>query len=257
MSGFSTSLRRPSARLDRSSSSCEEKYSPRCVTVLHMSEEDDEDDGAVSDELSKLIGKRASMLKKKAPTSKPVDEDFVDPNTASLYEGKTGMDIFEMPDFSSSRPLRTPKEMEEKGRGSENEDDEYYVDYQAEYEDENDLHVPNRMGFSTKAWGDRDAGFRSGKKLKKKGIKAGKFLAGDLQVCAIRSLSYHRFHFGVTLLQRLPFLMIRLHMTNLWKLESYMSTHLKTLVFLQEPSHYLLNKFYVNALIRMPRLYLS
>lgn len=49
--------------------------------------------------------------------------------------------------------------------------------------DENELHIPNRMGFTTVAWGDVDAGFKEGKKLKKKEIKMGKFLAGDLQVC--------------------------------------------------------------------------
>lgn len=144
-----------------------------------MSEE--EDDEPISDELSKLIGKRASF-KKKDPAPK-FDEDYVDPKTASLYEGKSGMDIFEMPDFNSARPLRTPKEVEDKGRGGpEKDDDDYYVDFQAEYDDENDLHIPNRIGFTTQAWGDRDAGFRSGKKLKKKSIKAGKYLAGDLQL---------------------------------------------------------------------------
>ncbi len=149
-----------------------------------MAVDDEDDDEPVSDELSKLIGKRASMMKKKAPTPSPVDEDFIDPTTASLYEGKEGMDIFEMPDFKSARPLKTPKEVEDKDRGGGSENDgDYYVDYQAEYDDENDLHIPNRIGFTTKPWGDPDAGFRSGKKLKKKAIKAGKFLAGDLQVC--------------------------------------------------------------------------
>jgi len=44
------------------------------------------------------------------------------------------------------------------------------------------LHITNRIGFTTKAWGDVDEGFKAGKKLKKKDIKRGKFLAGDLQV---------------------------------------------------------------------------
>jgi len=158
-------------------------------------EEDEEDDGPISDELSMLIGKRASLTKKNAdePKATPsaadmADEDFIDPNTdtASHYEGKTGMDIFDMPDFKSARPLKNTKEVEDKNRGGadkKDDDGDYYVDFTAEYDDENDFHIPNRIGFTTKAWGDVDAGFKAGKKLKKKEIKSGKYLAGDLQVC--------------------------------------------------------------------------
>lgn len=78
--------------------------------------------------------------------------------------------------------------MEDSSRGGSSadknaqDDREYYIDYQADYDDENDFHVPNRIGFTTVAWGDTGQGFKSGKKLKKKEIKAGFFLAGDLQV---------------------------------------------------------------------------
>jgi len=100
------------------------------------------------------------------------------------------MDIFEMPDFKAARPLKTPKEVDDIGRGgtgagdkNKNEEGDAYADFEAEYDDENELHIPNRIGFTTQAWGDVDEGFKAGKKLKKKEIKAGKFLAGDLQVC--------------------------------------------------------------------------
>lgn len=58
------------------------------------------------------------------------------------------------------------------------------IDYLADYEDENDLHIPNRIGFGTMAWGDERYGFvpKKNKKLKKKQIAAGKFVPGDLQV---------------------------------------------------------------------------
>jgi hypothetical protein len=101
------------------------------------------------------------------------------------------MDIFEMPEFKTVRPLRTPKEVDDKARGGDDASgggsmdgslSDYYIDFQADYEDENDLHIPNRMGFTTVVWGDVDAGFKQGKKLKKKEIQMGKFLAGDLQV---------------------------------------------------------------------------
>lgn len=159
------------------------------TTKLYMSDED-EDEEPISDELSKLIGKRASMLKKKSAEQKPTaselaDEDYINPKTASLYEGKSGMDIFEMPDFQTARPLKTPKKVEQKKDEKSDDDGDYYIDFQAEYDDENDLHIPNRIGFTTKDWGDTSAGFKAGKKLKKKEIKAGKFLSGDLQVSMV------------------------------------------------------------------------
>ena len=161
--------------------------------------QEEEDEEELSDELAKLIGKRASISKKTSSSSgtsltsptkvNPDDPNLIDETTAKLYEGKTGMDIFDMPEFKSKRPLRKPKEMDDSSRGgssvdkNEKDEGEYYIDYQADYDDENDFHVPNRIGFTTVAWGDTGQGFKSGKKLKKKEIKAGFFLAGDLQVC--------------------------------------------------------------------------
>lgn len=174
---------------------------PQCRSKLYASAkgkgvEDDEEDEPLSDELSKLIGKRASISSKKTPssTSRPIpsdnDEDaIIDPSFEKMYEGKSGMDIFEMPDFKAKRPLKTPKETEDKARGGEGKEStqsEGYIDFMADYDDENDLHIPNRMGISTIAWGDVDQGFKAGKKLKKKEIKAGYFLAGDLQVSSYR-----------------------------------------------------------------------
>ena len=148
----------------------------------------------MSDELSKLIGKRASLsklredappLKKKVPTTEQSDDSTIVESTASLYEGKSGLDIFDMPEFSTKRPLRAAAETNDKARGGDgskgDDEDGAYIDFQADYDDENDLHIPNRIGFSTKDWGETKAGFKAGKKLKKKEIKKEKFLAGDLQ----------------------------------------------------------------------------
>ena len=170
-------------------------------TLFATANDEDEEDDTLSAELSKLIGKRASISKKSSSsastsTSKPQsqtipsdnEEDaIIDPSFEKMYEGKSGMDIFEMPDFKTKRPLKTPKETEDKARGGEGKGKEEqgggeYVDFFADYDDENDLHIPNRMGISTIAWGDVDQGFKAGKKLKKKEIKAGFYLAGDLQV---------------------------------------------------------------------------
>jgi len=47
--------------------------------------------------------------------------------------------------------------------------------------DENDLHIPNRIGFGTQCWGDTSRGFTSERKMTKKMAKEGKlFNPGDL-----------------------------------------------------------------------------
>ena len=56
-----------------------------------------------------------------------------------------------------------------------------FVDWTEDYEDENEFHIPNRIGFSTLDWGNGKAGFVAGK-LKKKDRKAGKFNKADLMV---------------------------------------------------------------------------
>eukprot|EP00560_Eucampia_antarctica_P006366 CAMPEP_0197826482 /NCGR_PEP_ID=MMETSP1437-20131217/3439_1 /TAXON_ID=49252 ORGANISM="Eucampia antarctica, Strain CCMP1452" /NCGR_SAMPLE_ID=MMETSP1437 /ASSEMBLY_ACC=CAM_ASM_001096 /LENGTH=464 /DNA_ID=CAMNT_0043426951 /DNA_START=257 /DNA_END=1651 /DNA_ORIENTATION=+ len=146
-----------------------------------MSTEEESDDDA----LSKLIGKRGGIVKKRADTPKaPVIPPDDLPELKEPLSDKTGMDVFEMPDFKVKRPLRSANKGDDNNSDSEgsNDKDELFIDYQAEYEDENDLHIPNRIGFGTMAWGNPDSGFKIGKKLKKKEKKRGKFLAGDLQV---------------------------------------------------------------------------
>jgi hypothetical protein len=63
----------------------------------------------------------------------------------------------------------------------EDEDRALFVDWTEDYEDENEFHIPNRIGFTTVEWGDKKKGFVAGK-LKKTDRKAGKFNKSDLQV---------------------------------------------------------------------------
>ena len=49
-------------------------------------------------------------------------------------------------------------------------------------EDENDFHIPNRMGVTSRCWGDEKEGFISSGKLKKQQVREGKFVPGDIQV---------------------------------------------------------------------------
>mmetsp|Transcript_41453 Transcript_41453/g.86964 ORF Transcript_41453/g.86964 Transcript_41453/m.86964 type:complete len:562 (-) Transcript_41453:52-1737(-) len=55
-----------------------------------------------------------------------------------------------------------------------------FVDWTEDYDDENEFHVPNRIGFSTCDWGNARKGFVAGK-LKKKERRAGKFNKADLR----------------------------------------------------------------------------
>jgi len=64
-----------------------------------------------------------------------------------------------------------------------------FVDWAADYDDENEFHIPNRIGFTTIDWANVKKGFVNGK-LKKKDRKMGKFNQSDLKVsCSGRSRS--------------------------------------------------------------------
>jgi len=197
-------------------------YSNKLYSSTSSGSGDNNDEGGdegdveepVSDELSKLIGRRASISKMRedklstaSTTPPPVPDgmdsigidatvpkksvsdggieasdgdDFpMDSAVASLYEGKSGMDIFNMPELKTKRPLREDDEDDDGGKTGK--DNEGYIDYQVDYEDENELHIPNRLGFDTIAWGDSTMGFKGGKKLKKRDIKRGKFLLKSLR----------------------------------------------------------------------------
>jgi len=169
------------------------RYLSTSVTgALHMSDDDDLDDlfGEEDDDaLSALIGKRAKMYESKPKESKPKPPSTAEEIDAKLDEIEQKVADFDymddLPEFSTKRPLRTPKRKEEEEKDDPNAadtDEVRFIDYKAEYDDENELHIPNRMGFGTAAWGEIKAGFKEGKKLKKKEIKAGRYLAGDLQI---------------------------------------------------------------------------
>ena len=134
------------------------------------------------DELSKLIGKRSQIRRKKKeelPSEDSVLEDL------GLDE-EAPIDLDKMPEFQTKRPVRAPKSSEE-----EKEEEEpvgrapaevTVTDYLADYEDENEFHIPNRIGISTRCWGDVAEGFVASGKLKKQQLREGKFVPGDLQV---------------------------------------------------------------------------
>jgi len=143
-------------------------------------EDDNEDDEPVSDELARLIGKRASIGSSTATAGYDDSGVFDDDSDAtSTYNDREGMDVFEMPELKFQRP--ESEDDEEDSPAEKKVEANGPIDYQADYDDENDFHVPNRIGFDTVAWGDVDLGFKAGKKLKKKEVRQGNFIVGDLK----------------------------------------------------------------------------
>ena len=128
------------------------------------------------DELSKLIGKR-NQIKRKKREEEPKEEDFLDNVDTSSVDY-----LEKLPDFQTKRVKRTPKKTEDEENPRSSSNEPTYLDYYADYEDENEFHITNRMGVSTRCWGDANEGFVSGGKLKKQQLREGKFVPGDLQV---------------------------------------------------------------------------
>lgn len=156
----------------------------RRETRLYSSPLDDDDD----DELSRLIGKRSEIKRK----IKKSNEEEPTPESLEFDITEDDLDWDELPEFKTKRVARnTPKASEAEAKKKKDEEDKGSgLDFMADYEDEGDFHIPNRIGISTVAWGEISRGFVSGGKLTKKQRREGKFVPGDLQVSnALRSSS--------------------------------------------------------------------
>ena len=138
--------------------------------------------GFDDDELSKLIGKRDKIKRKKKeelPSEESVLEDL------GLGD-ESAIDWDNMPEFQTKRPVRKPKKTDEEKKEEEAArrapEEVEVTDYLSDYEDENEFHIPNRIGISTRCWGDVKEGFVPSGKLKKQQLREGKFVPGDLQL---------------------------------------------------------------------------
>ena len=159
-------------------------------------------------ELDTLRSKREQLKKAKLANIKPNDDepkvkDMTDDEIAAMFANKSsgedgseegGMDVDALfardyvPDFkikrqSSSRGLSSGDSggvLDDPNAEDEN-DVGLFIDWTEDYNDENELHIPNRIGFTTVDWGNGKKGFVSGK-LKKKDRKMGKFNKTDLRV---------------------------------------------------------------------------
>ena len=171
------------SRYPTSSTTTTTKTTATTTTSLWSSSFDDDD------ELAKLIEKR-SQIKRKKKEELPNEDDVFESlagSSPALDPESADLDFDNMPEFQTKRPVRQSKKKDDDDdnyasslRSSSNEPT--YVDFMADFEDENDFHIPNRMGVSTRCWGDEKEGFVPSGKLKKQQLREGKFVPGDIQL---------------------------------------------------------------------------
>lgn len=121
--------------------------------------------------------------------------DVADPEVDFSLIDTSAIDFDEVPDFLTKRPEEGKQQEEETSFGRNDDDgdndadegrsvnanEDTFFDYAVDHDDENDFHIPNRIGVTTRCWGDEKAGFATGKKLKKKQRREGKFVAKGLE----------------------------------------------------------------------------
>ena len=185
------------------------------TTTLHLGPLDDTSgeksygEQKADSELEALRSKRSKIFDKKKANTKPADdapsldalEAMSDDDIAAMFDNADGnvdvdsgsIDMDAMlsrgytPSFKTKSLVTGPVGMSSGDSGGifDDEDEEeegpVFVDWTVNYDDENEFHIPNRIGFSTVDWGNSKAGF-VGSKLKKKDRKAGKFNKTDLKV---------------------------------------------------------------------------
>jgi hypothetical protein len=135
------------------------------------------------DELSRLIGKRNEIKRNIKRSTEEGEEPSAE--TLEFDISEDDLDWDELPEFKTKRVARNnPKPSDVAKKKKDDEERKSALDFLADYEDEGDFHIPNRIGISTVAWGDVSRGFQSGSntKLTKKMRREGKFVPGDLQV---------------------------------------------------------------------------
>jgi len=148
---------------------------------VHITLQMSSDDGFGSDDLAKLRNKRKEILaKKQAPSSPATPPESIIPNTTTEGADISSLPKLERPDIMKSRVAAkeaAAAAMSAKEEAKKNVDNASNkptpvaglgIDYMADYEDENELHIPNRIGFATDSWGDESKGFvpKTKKKIK-------------------------------------------------------------------------------------------
>eukprot|EP00978_Attheya_sp_CCMP212_P003321 scaffold6841_cov58-Attheya_sp.AAC.4 len=161
-------------------------------TTLRLS--DKPSDPLKDDALSSLLNKRLSIKKPSESAPNQSDSMNLDENEKFTSYDDLGKNLKTkrvkpsanaMPDAVIDPALRARlSQHNTKGTDSTqflSSGEENILDFTADYDDENELHIPNRMGFGTAHWGDGTKKFVPKGKLKKSARKAGYFKPGDLQ----------------------------------------------------------------------------
>jgi len=151
--------------------------------LMSLSEEDEM--------IAKLREKRKKILAKKKKAGSPSEESPTDLQVPDIPKNTTIPSDLSFSDPIAKLPPRpkTFRKIEERERGSERKGvlvpkspKAKAMDYTLDYPDENELHIPNRIGFSTSSWGEESLGFVPEGRIKKQDAKRGKFVPGDAQV---------------------------------------------------------------------------
>lgn len=172
----------------------------RSKTALRLGDRDDLSDYGKernNSELDSLISKRDAIKKNIVANTKPDDDtppidEMSDEDIAKMLSDEADIDeMFSrdyVPTFATKRAPSSRSGLSSgesggvlDGEEEEDEDRALFVDWTEDYDDENEFHIPNRIGFTTVEWGDKKKGFVAGK-LKKKDRKEGKFNKTDLKV---------------------------------------------------------------------------
>jgi aryl-alcohol dehydrogenase-like predicted oxidoreductase len=160
------------------------------------------------DELSKLISKRSQIKRVKKDTVERAQEKL-----ATSIEPVVDLDLDTLPEFSFERNRRRRKDDDDDADGNDSHGSASnptettkavnappIIDYMADYADENDWHVVNRIGVTSICWGDPSRNFVAASgKLSKQWQRAGKFVAGDVALAVQKLLAG-----GITLLETSP-----------------------------------------------------
>ena len=185
-----------------------------------------------TDALSKLIGKRNQIKRVSSSSSsstsrtelmKDIEEKLANTSHMNGNESILDFDLDQLPEFQTPRIQRRSSSQDNNNNGDDddsttpNDTTSPIIDYLADYDDENDWHIPNRIMISSRAWGDVKQNFvvstqqstsgngsrpnnnnnsnkkgknsPTGMKLSPRLQKMGKFVAGDVQVAMQQCIS--------------------------------------------------------------------
>ena len=169
---------------------------------LTANDNDDNDDDNISrDELQQLL----QRLQKEKEDREEEDDLFAMPEFKTkrivnnqqrgLSSGNYGADTTSSNsssnnnnNVSGSKKASSNDENDANGNNNATTEDEeednnnIFIDWTTDYNDENELHIPNRIGITTRHWGNVKLGYVDGKKLKKKDRAVGRYNKNDLKV---------------------------------------------------------------------------